>query len=105
MTLGNTKAIDLIIEKDGILIPIQVKGIQRRKSICWNISLSSLKNAKMIFVLVNLNVDEITNDKTPEYFILTENDTKQNFKKTDSGRDYLDYNLAIRFDLKTVWKR
>ena len=65
LTLGNTKSIDLLIEKNNKLIPVQVKGIQRRKSICWNISLSKLENDNMIYVLVNLNADTL---ESPEYF-------------------------------------
>jgi len=42
LTFGNTKAIDLLVEKNGRLIPIQVKGIQRKKSICWNIKVTTI---------------------------------------------------------------
>ena|ERR1035438_6533060 len=72
-TLGNTKAIDLLIEKDGKIILIQVKGIQRKKSICWNISLSKIKDHSVTYILVNLNADFF---EQPEYFILTEAEVK-----------------------------
>jgi len=102
LTLGNTKAIDLLIEKDGKLIPIQVKGIQRKASICWNISLSKIQGYSLIYVLVNLNAD---NYSQPEYFVLTEKEVKKYFKSTKSGRDYLDYNLAVRLGLQNGWEK
>ena len=102
MTLGNTKAIDLIIEKEGSLIPIQVKGIQRKASICWNLSLAKLKDQKIMYVLVNLNADTL---EQPEYFILTETEVKKHFKATKSGRDYLDYKLAERLGFQNKWEK
>jgi len=102
MTFGNTKAIDLLIEKDGDLIPVQVKGIQRKKSICWNISLSKLKGESIMYVLVNLNSDTYS---PPEFFVLTEKEVTRHFKPTKSGRDYLDYNFALDLDLKDRWDK
>jgi len=102
MTFGNTKALDLLVEKEGKLISVQVKGIQRKKSICWNISLSKVGILKAIYVLVNLNADTLD---IPEYFILTEKEIKQHFKPTKSGRDYLDYNQVIRLDLQDKWDK
>lgn len=102
MTLGNTKAIDLLIEKDGKLIPVQVKGIQRKKSICWNISLSKIKGQSIIYVLVNLNADTFDH---PEYFVLTEKEVSKHFKPTKSGRDYLDYNLAKDLGFQDKWDK
>lgn len=103
LTMGNTKAIDLLIEKDGKLIAVQVKGMQRKKSICWNISLSKIKGQELLYVLVNLNADKL--DESPEYFILTEEEVKTHFKATDSGRDYLDYNLAQKLGFQNQWQK
>ena len=102
LTFGNTKAIDLLVERDGKLIPIQVKGIQRKKSICWNLSLGKIKDHSLVYILVNLNAEKL---EPPEYFILTEQEVKENFKPTKSGRDYLDYNLAVRLDFKDKWEK
>ena len=102
MTFGNTKALDLLIEKNGKLISVQVKGMQRKKSICWNISLSKLGGLSVMYVLVNLNADSLEH---PEFFILTEKEVKKHFKPTKSGRDYLDYNLAIKLDLQNKWDK
>ena len=51
MTFGNTKAIDLLVEKNEKLIAIQVKGIQITASICWNINLSKVVDENLLFVL------------------------------------------------------
>src|SRR5712671_3076245 len=76
LTSGNTKAIDLLIEKNKKLIPIQVKGIQRIKSICWNISEESIRE-DIIYVLVNLNADSYNQ---PEYFVLTSAEMDRHLK-------------------------
>lgn len=102
LTFGNTKAIDLLIEKDGKLIPVQVKGIQRTKSICWNVNLGKLSDSSLLFVLVNLHADTF---QQPEYFVLTTAEVKQHFKPTNTGRDYLDYNLAVKLGLKDRWDK
>lgn len=102
LTFGNTKAIDLLIEKNGTLIPVQVKGMQRTSSICWNVNLEKLNDKSLIFVLINLHADTF---QQPEYFVLTAAEVKQHFKPTNSGRDYLDYNLAKKLDLKDRWDK
>jgi hypothetical protein len=102
LTFGNTKGIDLLIEKNGKPIAVQVKGIQRDKSICWNISLAKIKDLKAIYVLVNLHADTF---ESPEFFILTARETKKHFKSTKSGRDYLDYNLAKDLGFKNKWQK
>lgn len=102
LTFGNTKAIDLLVEKNGKLIPIQVKGMQRTSSICWNVSLDKLKDPALIFVLVNLHADTF---QQPEYFVLTAAEVKEHFKPTKSGRDYLDYNLAKRLGVQNKWEK
>ena len=91
LTFGNTKAVDLLVEKDSRLIAIQVKGIQRTKSICWNISKKNIvqfnserKYHKIMYVFVNLHSDTF---EAPEFFILNSKEVEQNIKETDSGRD------------------
>lgn len=102
LTFGNTKSIDLLIEKEGKILAIQVKGIQRKKSICWNLTLKNLKNANQIYILVNLNADTL---EQPEFFILTEKEVIKHFKPTKSERDYLDYNEAVRLGFKDQWQK
>ena len=102
LTMGNTKAIDLLIEKNGTLIPVQVKGIQRTASICWNLSLKKIQGHSIMYVLVNLHADTM---EQPEYFILSEEDVTNSFKPANSGRDYLDYKLAIKLGYKDKWDK
>lgn len=101
-TFGNTKSIDLLIEKDDTIIAIQVKGIQRTKSICWNLDKTKVK-ANIFYVLVNLHVDEPT--AKPEFFVLSSNEALELFTsppKLGDKRAYLDYkklkNLEIHQD-------
>lgn len=101
-TFGNTKSIDLLIEKDDTIIAIQVKGIQRTKSICWNLDKTKVK-ANIFYVLVNLHVDEPT--AKPEFFVLSSNEALELFTsppKLGDKRAYLDYkklkNLEIYQD-------
>lgn len=75
-TFGNTKSIDLLIEKDDRIIAIQVKGIQRTKSLCWNLDKTKVK-ANIFYVLVNLHVD-IPSAK-PEFFVLTSDEALKLF--------------------------
>lgn len=104
ITLGNTKAIDLMAEKNGNVLKIQVKGMQRTKSICWNISLEKMNDPSLVYILVNLHADEL-GEKYPEYFILTSDEVRKYFKPAKSGRDYLDYNLALQLGLKDRWNK
>ncbi|MBK6446447.1 MAG: hypothetical protein IPO39_15635 [Bacteroidetes bacterium] len=109
LTFGNTKAVDLLVEKDSRLIAIQVKGIQRTKSICWNISKKNIvqfnserKYHKIMYVFVNLHSDTF---EAPEFFILNSKEVEQNIKETDSGRDYIDYNFMVRINAKDQWSK
>lgn len=101
-TFGNTKSIDLLIEKDDRIIAIQVKGIQRTKSICWNLDKTKIKS-NVFYVLVNLHVDNLK--IKPEFFILSSIEAIELFTSTPSQGDkraYLDYrklkNLEIYQD-------
>ena len=109
LTFGNTKAVDLLVEKDSRLIAIQVKGIQRTKSICWNISKKNIvqfnrekKYHKIMYVFVNLHSDTF---EAPEFFILNSKEVEQHIKETESGRDYIDYNFMVRINAKDQWSK
>ena len=94
ITFGNTKSVDLLVEKDDCTIAIQVKGIQSKKSICWNLDKTKVK-PNILYILVNLHVNDIANK--PEFFILTAEEVITLFtntiKKGDS-RTYLTYNMV-----------
>lgn len=92
ITFGNTKSVDLLVHKDDNVFAVQVKGIQRTKSICWNLDKTKFNGKNLIMVLVNLHAD-IPKSK-PEFFVLTHAETHQLFKNTpkEGGkRTYLDY--------------
>lgn len=101
LTFGNTKSIDLLVEKESNVIPVQVKGIQRIKSICWNLKRTSLRE-DIIYVFVNLNADTLA---LPEFFILNYEEIKAHLKTVASGRDYIDYNYLKRLDFKDDWEK
>jgi hypothetical protein len=101
LTFGNTKSIDLIVEKATKLIPIQVKGIQRRKSVGWNITKSKLQE-NVVYVLINLHADTL---EPPEYFVLTSKDLNEHLKEVKSGRDYIGYNYVLNSNFKNRWDK
>ena len=102
LTFGNTKAIDLLVEKDDKLFSVQVKGIQRKKSICWNLSIKKIKET-YLYVFVNLNSDTF---EVPEFFILTGLEALKFVKPTNTGRDYIDYNfLKNQTDSANRWDK
>jgi len=101
ITFGNTKAIDLLVEYEGNTVMIQVKGIQRSKSICWNVSESTLRTG-LLFVFVNLHVDTM---QPPEYFIMTNEEVDEHLKRTKSGRNYIDYNFMKRLGTQDRWEK
>lgn len=106
LTFGNTKSIDLLIEKDDCTVAIQVKGIQRTKSICWNLDKTKVKQ-NILYVLVNLHVDQI--EEKPEFFILTSAEILEQFKnslKEGEKRAYLDYNrVKANENFKNNWDK
>jgi hypothetical protein len=70
LTIGNAKAIDMFAEKDGAIISIQVKAIRNRRSIGWPIKKEQVVNSNIIYVFVNLNVED-DSIAPPEYYVCT----------------------------------
>ena len=106
LTFGNTKSIDLLIEKDDKVIAIQVKGIQKIQSICWNLDKRKITE-KVFYVLVNLHVDKPK--EKPEFFILTSSEARELFKNTTKqgeNRTYLDYKSLKKLDgYQDCWEK
>jgi hypothetical protein len=92
ITMGNAKGIDILAEKDEAQFIIQVKGIQSKKSICWNLKRDGIK-PPYFYIFVNLSVNTMS---PPEYFILTSEEAKSELKLTKSGRDYIDRNALLK---------
>lgn len=102
LTFGNTKAIDLLTEVNGRLLKFQVKGIQSKKSICWNVT-SIEPSAEFFFIFVNLNADKP--DIAPEFFVLSSEEVDQHLKRVASGRHYIDYNYLVKQDFSGGWEK
>jgi hypothetical protein len=102
LTFGNTKAIDLLTEIDGQLLKFQVKGIQRKKSICWNVT-SVTPSKDLFFIFINLNADNL--DVGPEYFVLTSEEVDTHLKRVASGRHYIDYNYLLKNGFSGGWEK
>ena len=84
LTFGNTKAIDLLVQKQNVVLAVQVKGIQTTKSICWNLDKTKISdNPNLYLVLVNLHADRP--QTKPEFFILKSTEAKKLFKDTPKG--------------------
>ena len=76
MTIGNAKAIDILAEKDGKTIAVQVKAIRDRKSVGWPMMKNKVnKNVMYVFVLINAP------GKNPDYFIATPEETKAKIRQ------------------------
>lgn len=92
VTFGNTKSIDLLVEKDDKVFKVQVKGMQStERSICWNVDKTKITDG-IYFVLVNLHVNDVK--AKPEFFVLTGKEVMNLFKDTPKEgqkRTYLDY--------------
>jgi hypothetical protein len=91
VTFGNTKAIDLLIEKDAVVYKVQVKGIQATRSICWTVDKTKV-TPDLYFVLINLHVDQP--EQKPDFFVLTGIEVLRMFNNTKAAgekRAYLDY--------------
>ncbi len=91
LTFGNTKAIDLLVQKNNSVYSIQVKSIQSSRSICWNIDKTKVFSDHY-YVLVNLHVDNP--ERKPDFFVLTGTEVLILFKNTPKEgekRTYLDY--------------
>lgn len=100
LTLGNTKKIDLLIENEEIVIPIQVKGIHSPKSISWNLKLNTVKE-NIVYILVNLNAKEY---EFPEFYIFNGKEIKKFIKIAKSGRDWINYNEVKKSSAFNNWE-
>lgn len=84
ITIGNTKKIDLLVEKNGVSRQIQVKGIKQRRNNNFRISIDSLdQNCWYVFV----NVNRVDVSLTYEFAILNYNDVLQNLRRTLEEND------------------
>ncbi len=100
ITMGNTKSIDIFGEKDNKTFKFQVKSIQSKKSISFNLSRDSVFN-ECYYIFVNLNADTLT---APEFFIMKGSDVKKHLKLANSGRDWIDINYLKKNSFENKWE-
>ncbi|MCB9185576.1 MAG: ATP-binding protein [Flavobacteriales bacterium] len=77
ITVGNAKAVDILAEKDGLNISIQVKAIYKRKNIGWPLMTEQIKDG-CFYIFVNLNADKMA---MPDYFIATSEEVRGKIKQ------------------------
>jgi hypothetical protein len=65
ITMGNSKAIDILAERSNTQFIIQVKSIYKKKNVGWPIMKDKLIG-KHYYIFVNLNGDRMS---APDYFI------------------------------------
>ena len=103
ITFGNTKSIDLLIEKNGRQRMLQVKGIKQRKNNNFRIRVDKLKKNAW-YILVNIN--RVNYNLNCEYSILSYTDVLRSLR-----RPITKYDNAIRVSIldnkryKNKWSR
>jgi hypothetical protein len=78
ITLGNTKKIDILVEKNGISKQIQVKGIKQRKNNNFRIKIDSLRE-DCFYIFVNVN--RVNLELSYEIAILTYSEVINNLRR------------------------
>lgn len=98
MTIGNAKSIDILAEKDGKVVQIQVKAIFRKASIGWNMNKAALLD-HIMYVLVNLN-----EWGQPDFYILTAKEIRKHHKQY-KNRGILNLSKAKLLDGLGRWDK
>ena len=80
MTIGNAKAIDILVQKDGKQTAVQVKAMQNKSS---NFPIGNGVEQGVVYVFVNLNCNE-DGFLPPDYYICTAEEVEQIAKKYPS---------------------
>ena len=76
MTIGNAKAIDILAERDGHAMAVQVKAIQKKENNGWPMMADKVKdNVVYVFVLLNLP------GQRPDYFIAISEEVRAKVKQ------------------------
>lgn len=65
ISMGNTKSIDILAEKNGKQFSIQVKSIYKKKNVGWPMNKARISD-NIWFVFVNLNGDKMN---PPDFYI------------------------------------
>jgi hypothetical protein len=101
LTLGNAKAVDLIAEKDGFAVPIQVKAISLAKHAGWPIPHNDEKIvSRVVYVCVVLN----SAGTPPDYYVAHPEEILQ-LRDKYKTRAILTLSKAKQADLKGKWSK
>jgi hypothetical protein len=99
MTIGNAKAIDILVEKDGRMIPIQVKAIRDKKSVGWPMMKDRVKDG-IVYVFVLLNEP----GTKPDYFMATAQEARLKVKQY-ATRGIIDVSRLKSADFQERWDK
>jgi predicted AAA+ superfamily ATPase len=99
MTIGNAKAIDVLVEKDGRMISIQVKAIRDKKSVGWPMMKDRVKE-DVVYVFVLLNKP----GTKPDYFIATAQEARSKVKQYET-RGIIDLSSLKSADFQERWDK
>lgn len=99
MTIGNAKAIDILAEKGGRMIPVQVKAISDKKSVGWPMMKDRVRD-DVIYVFVLLN----QSGTKPEYFIASGTEARSKVKQYKT-RGIIDLNSMKTLDFQERWDK
>lgn len=84
ITFGNTKKIDILVEKNGVSKQIQVKGIKQRKNNNFRLKVDSL-NENCWYVFVNVN--RLNFELNFEFAIMNYNEVIDNLRRDRNQND------------------
>ncbi len=100
ITMGNSKAIDILAEKNNKQFIIQVKSIYKKKNVGWPMMKDKVYT-NHYYVFVNLNGDKMAE---PEYYICTAKETKSRVKQYKT-RGILTLSSLNADDFKGKWDK
>ena len=100
ITVGNAKAVDILAEKDGLNISIQVKAIYKRKNVGWPLMTEQIKDG-CFYIFVNLNADKMA---MPDYFIATSEEVRSKIKQY-ATRGIVDLSTLNNSDFLNNWAK
>jgi predicted AAA+ superfamily ATPase len=99
ITMGNAKAIDILAEKDGHAVAVQVKAIREKKSSGWPIMRDQVKK-DVIYVFVLLNQPK----QKADYFIATSEEARAKVKQY-ATRGIIDISSINSDDFRERWDK
>lgn len=103
ITFGNTKSIDLLIEKNGRQRMLQVKGIKQRKNNNFRIRVDKLKKNAW-YILVNVN--RVNYNLNSEYSILSYTDVLRSLRRPITKYDNaISVSILDNKQYKNKWSR